>query len=198
MSHSNSEGEGHAARRGTTRHAARHGGGLLVLPPPSYRRHLVSRPHTASPRLASPARTHARTNETNTISRLDSPPNLRYISMRCAPTPPQCPLPSILIAVCVPMSSYCDFYGMCAQHLVAFVGGNYVIFFTKARCECLLPLPYGPPNPCQILRKLVPNRRGGTPQEGPERSKTAQGPKSTPRDPLRRPKSVSNRLWERS
>ena len=32
-----------------------------------------------------------------------------YISMRCAPTPPQCPLPSILIAVCVPMSSYCDF-----------------------------------------------------------------------------------------
>ena len=28
-------------------------------------------------RLASPARTHARTNETNTISQLDSPPNLR-------------------------------------------------------------------------------------------------------------------------
>ena len=51
-----------------------------------------------------------------------------YISMRCAPTPPQCPLPSILIAVCVPMSSHCDLYGMCAQHLVAFVKGNYVIF----------------------------------------------------------------------
>ena len=38
-------------------------------------------------------------------------------------------LPSILIAVCVPMSSHFDFYGMCAQHLVAFVGGNNVIFF---------------------------------------------------------------------
>ena len=35
-------------------------------------------------------------------------------------------------------------------------------FFTKARCECLLPLPHGPPNPCQILPKMVPNRRGGT------------------------------------
>ena len=106
--------------------------------------------------------------------------------MRCAPTPPQCPLPSILIAVCVPMSSHCDFYGMCAQHLVAFVGGNYVIFFTKARCECLLPLPHGPPNPCQILPKMVPNRRGGTPWKGPERSKTAQGHpgalQETPRD----------------
>ena len=34
-------------------------------------------------RLASPARTHARTNETNTISRLDSPPNLRYIYIVC-------------------------------------------------------------------------------------------------------------------
>ena len=54
------------------------------------------------------------------------------------------------------------------------VRGNYVIFFTKARCECLLPLPHGPPNPCQILPKL------------PERSKTAQGHpgalQETPRD----------------
>ena len=51
--------------------------------------------------------------------------------MRSAPTPPQFPLPSILIAVCVPISSYCDFYGMCAQHLVAFVGGSYVIFLLR-------------------------------------------------------------------
>ena len=51
--------------------------------------------------------------------------------MRCAPTPPQCPLPSILIAICVPMSSHCDFYGMCAQHLVAFVGGDFVIFLRR-------------------------------------------------------------------
>ena len=41
------------------------------------------------------------------------------------------PLPSILIAVCVPMSSHCDFYGMCAQHRVAFVGGNQVIFLLR-------------------------------------------------------------------
>ena len=49
-------------------------GARLALPRPSHGRHIVSRLHTASPRLASPARTHARTNETNTISRLDSPP----------------------------------------------------------------------------------------------------------------------------
>ena len=51
--------------------------------------------------------------------------------MRCAPTPPQCPLPSILIAVCVPMSSHCDFYGMCAQHLVAFVGETMSFFLRR-------------------------------------------------------------------
>ena len=53
--------------------------------------------------------------------------------MRCAPTPPQCPLPSILIAVCVPMSSHCEVYGMCAQHLVAFVGELCHFFY-----ECSL------------------------------------------------------------
>ena len=59
-------GKGGRARNGTARHGtARDTGGLLALPPPSYRRHLVSRPHTASPRLASPARTHARTHERN-------------------------------------------------------------------------------------------------------------------------------------
>ena len=119
------------------------------------------------------------------------------ISMRCAPTPPQCPLPSILIAVCVSMSSHCDFYGMCAQHLVAFVGGNYVIFFTRARCECLLPLLHGPPNPCQILLKIVSNGRGGTPWRAlsvPKRAKSTQE-RSTP---PRRPKSVSKSIWERS
>ena len=116
------------------------------------------------------------------------------ISERCAPTPPQCPLPSILIAVCVPMSSYCDFYGMCAQHLVAFVGGNYVIFFTKARCECLLPLPYGPRNPCQILQILVPNRRGGTPRRALSAPKRPKGTQERLKGP---PETTKKRLRER-
>ena len=120
--------------------------------------------------------------------------------MRCAPTPPQCPLPSILIAACVPMSSYCEFYGMCAQHLVAFVQENYVIFFTKARCECLLPLPHGPPNPCQIHEKMVPNRRGGTPWRAlsaPKRPKgTQERPKRPPRDGQKASLRVSwTALW---
>ena len=67
------------ARHASTRPASTRRRMTIGAPPPSFRRHLVSRPHTASPRLASPARTHARTNETNTISRLDSPPNLRYL-----------------------------------------------------------------------------------------------------------------------
>ena len=86
--------------------------------------------------------------------------------MRCAPTPPQCPLPSILIAVCVPMSSHCVFYGMCAQHRVAFVGGKLCHFFMKARCECLLPLPHGPPNPCKSLKKWS-QTGAGVPPGGP-------------------------------
>ena len=105
--------------------------------------------------------------------------SFRDISIRCAPTPPQCPLPSILIALCVLMSSHCYFFGMCAQRLVAFAGGNYVIFFTKARCECLLPLPHGLPNPCQILQKIVPNGRGGTPRRALSAPKRTKG---TPRD----------------
>ena len=110
-----------------------------------------------------------------------------YISMRCAPTPPQCPLPSILIAVCVPMSSHCEFYGMCAQHLVAFVRGNYVMF-------CLLLLPHGPPNPCQILPKMVPNRRGGTPWRALSAPKR---PKGTQERSKRPPETAKKRLQER-
>ena len=117
-----------------------------------------------------------------------------HITMCCAPTPPQCPLPSILIAVCVPMSSHCDFYGMCAQHLVAFVRGNYVIFFKTARCECLLPLPHGPPNPCQILPKMVPNMRGGTPWRALSAPKR---PKGTQERSKRPPETAKKRLQER-
>ena len=99
------------------------------------------------------------------------------------------------------MSSYCDFDGMCAQHLVAFVGGNYVIFFTKARCECLLPLPHGPPNPCQILPKMVPNRRGGTPWRAlsaPKRPKgTQERPKRPPETAKKRLESPLGALWRR-
>ena len=80
---------------------------------------------------------------------------------------------------------------MCAQHLVAFVGGNSVIFFTKARCECLLPLPHGPPNPCQILPKMVPNRRGGTPWRALSAPKR---PKGTQERPKRPPETAKKRL----
>ena len=132
-------------------------------------------------------------------------PNLTYVSMHCAFTPPQCPLPSILIAVCVPMSSYCDFLRHVRTTSCSVCRGKLCHFFIEARCECLFPLPYGPPNPCQILQQLVPNRPGGYPQEGPERSKTAQGhpgaPQETPRDGQKASRIVSGSaleaLWTR-
>ena len=114
--------------------------------------------------------------------------------MRCAPTPPQCPLPSILIAACVPMFSYCDFRWHRCTTSCSVCRGKLCHFFTKARCECLLPLPHGPPNPCQILLKMVPNRRGGTPWRA---LSAPQRPKSTPERSNRSPETAKKRLQER-
>ena len=124
----------------------------------------------------------------------------RYSSMRCAPTPPQCPLPSILIAVCVPMSSHCDFFGMCAQHLVAFVRGNYVTVFAKARCECLFSFAARTSKSMPNPSKNGPKQARGYPLEGPERSKTAQGHpgtlQETPRDGQKAsPRALLRRFW---
>ena len=67
-------------------------------------------------------------------------------------------------------------------------GGNYVIF---VRCECLLPLPYRPPNPCQILQKFVPNRRGGYPRRA---LSVPKRPKDTQERPKRPPQTAKKRL----
>ena len=64
----------------------------------------------------------------------------------------------------------------------------------KARCECLLPLPHGPPNPCQILPKMVPNRRGGTPWRALSAPKR---PKGTQERSKRPPETAKKRLQER-
>ena len=117
--------------------------------------------------------------------------SITIISMRCAPTPPQCPLPSILIAVCVPMSSYCDFWRHVRRTSWSVRRGKLCHFFTKARCECLLPLPYGPPNPCQILQKFVPNRRGGYPRRA---LSVPKRPKDTQERPKRPPQTAKKRL----
>ena len=57
--------------------------------------------------------------------------------------------------------------------------GQLCHFFIQARCECLLPLPYGPPNPCQILKILVPNG-ADTPRRA--LSKSAQGQPGAPQE----------------
>ena len=59
----------HYDKEGRAR-ASEHGGLSNVRNPSDGKQHRLAGTHTAS---------HARTNETNTISRLDSPPNLRLI-----------------------------------------------------------------------------------------------------------------------
>ena len=55
--------------------------------------------------------------------------------------------------------------------------------FTKARSECIIILPYGPPNHRQILTKCFPKGRGGTPWA----LSTPKRPKSTQELPKRPP-----------
>ena len=114
--------------------------------------------------------------------------------MRCAPTPPQCPLPSILIAVCVPMSSHCDFYGMCAEHLVAFLGGNYIIFLRRLAVNAFFLCRTDLQIHAKSFQKLVPNRRGGTPWRALSAPKR---PKGTQERSKRPPETAKKRLQER-
>ena len=93
-----------------------------------------------------------------------------------------------------PKYSYCDFLQHVCTTSCRVCRGKLCHFFTKARCECLLPLPHGPPNPCQILQKLVPNWRGGTPWRALSAPKR---PKGTQERSKRPPETAKKRLQER-
>ena len=115
--------------------------------------------------------------------------------------PATVPLPSILIAVCIPMCSYCE----CGSHVCItscrVCRGKLCHFFTKARNESIMLLLYGRPNHHQILTKCLPKGRGGTPWRAlsaPKRPKSTQElPKRPPETTKKRPKERLGALLRR-
>ena len=82
----------------------------------------------------------------------------------------------------------------CAHNILLLYKGKLCHFFTKARCECLLPLPHGPPNPCKIFSKMVPNGRGGTSWRALSAPKRPKGSQERSQRP---PETAKKRLQER-